>query len=236
MKPAAPRVFGSRVAWRVFVLFAIVGMLPVAAIGLLAQHQFGLALSDVTDRQLGDSSRGYGQMVFRRLRIAGRALEQIPATADSLDYRLGAFDAVAVSSDGDLRSLFGELRQDELQDMPDLTDGRASLWLREDAAGPDLYLAQRSDAGPALVGRLSGAYLWDDFTLPADQAVCAFSIGTEQPLYCSATLADAERQRLASRACRPAAGRDGRATGTSIGHPSGSSSLHRASRVRRGAS
>lgn len=199
MKGFELTLFRTRVAKRVFVLFVATILLPVVATGLLAIQQIGEALTGTADQQLGATSRGYGQMVYRRLMLADEALSRLPADPKLFDADRDEpieFDAV-VAVDGDsVVPIYGELDIFAARQLAAAVAQRSALGVQRTSTSTVLLMARRPTEDRIFVGRVSPSYLWDQYTLAYEQDICVLAGTNAAPLFCTAPLPEAQRIRL----------------------------------------
>jgi diguanylate cyclase (GGDEF)-like protein len=188
------QVFRSRVARRVFTLFVIAAVLPVGAMGLLAVQQIGATVSSIADEQLSAVSRGFGQMIYRRLVVADLALARVPV--DLADFtpsrdRPTEFDGISVLDADIWLPVYGGVRGLDLSGVDPRLRGRSALLITESAGSASIYIAHAMVGNRVLLGRVDPAYLWDEYTLPYGHEACVLSTGLSTPLYCTAPLPEA---------------------------------------------
>ncbi len=195
MKPLAVRLFRTRIARRVFVLFVIAVLVPVAATAVLALDQIGRALTDAADQQLRNASRGSGQAIYRRLLDADEALSKLPADPASFESLLdppAELEAAGYFTAGELTHLFGELRTSDLEDIENLSRDRTSLLIAEHPGGVNVLLARPLATDAYLIGVIASDYLWNQLTYAYDHDVCVLALTVQTPLFCSAELSTAQ--------------------------------------------
>ncbi|HSG66243.1 MAG TPA: diguanylate cyclase, partial [Gammaproteobacteria bacterium] len=199
-----------------FLLFLVAVLVPVAATGVLAIRQIGAALTDAADRQLADTSRGYGQMVYRRLVLADEALSRLPADPQIFDAARDAaveFDAVVTIEAGQVTQLYGEVDADAAAGLAAGVRQRPALGVQAVSEGAELLLARPARNGRIVVGRMSSGYIWDRHALAYEQDVCILAGPDAVPLFCTGVLPEPERARLA----QPEAPASGKLTWTEEG-------------------
>lgn len=197
-KPAIDNSFmRSRFARRMFLLFVLSALVPVAFAVLLSYLQTAVQLREHSSRQSMVTSKSLGMEVFRRLSAAERELaaiaDNLRAQPPGAGFRpapvAGAFFAavVRVSSGGDIDAILGRL--DALPALSDsqqrqLAEGRSVLVLRERADGRSdilMYLASAPAdlRGQLLVGLLDYERLWalDDFFTAPDRLLVVSDSG-----------------------------------------------------------
>jgi diguanylate cyclase (GGDEF)-like protein len=189
-----PMLFGSRVARRVFALFILAGLLPLAIVILLAFARVGTTLEDRAFTDLERVSRVAGQQLLDRLLVARELLSSVPRVAAG--SASVAFDAAFVRSPDGTEWLFGAADDFEVA-QPPLDAQRASVLLRFGEHGGDIYLA-RPAGRELLVGRLDPDFLWRAAgEIHYGFGICVFARGASTALFCSEPLPDAAKRVLA---------------------------------------
>ncbi len=190
----------SKVGRRVFVLFVVSALLPLAILAALSLGQVQAVLLDMSARELSGTAKSYGMALYERLLVLEDALQSYEQTragvAGPLASARDPFLYVAlVRADGNPRPLRGELPR-----LPSLaalvpTPPTAATVLRLVDAGPAtpprlvLVRAVRDPLGPAwLIGEPQPAYLWGDpDAAPYLTDLCVLS-KHQQPLFCTRAL------------------------------------------------
>jgi len=218
----------SKVARRIFVLFILCALVPMAALATLSFIQVSGELRQQSQQRLRQAAKATGTAMYERLlllesqlRLLAPALGRRALRAPSLEVGeelLARFQGLAVQA-GDARAvpLAGAVA-----DPPVLTEaqrahlgaGKTLLVHRGDPRDSIRIFMVRalepSDPGQGVLwAEVNTTYLWDigpDSTLPADAEVCV----VEQPalvLYCSPGLPAAYPAAAARRVARSAVGR-----------------------------
>ena len=185
------RIFRTKVARRVFIVFVLVALVPLTATALLALDQIGQALTITAQQQLRDASRGYGQMIYRRLELANGVLARLvsaPYSPASQAQALPEFASLALLEARRLTQLYGETVIDHAESL-NLAADRSSLIVRADSPhGNRLYMTLPLFTDGFLIGEIAPEYLWDQNTLPYELDVCVFSVGDSNALFCTLPL------------------------------------------------
>jgi len=191
------QVFRTRVARRVFAMFVLAALIPVAATALLTLSHIDRALTDAARQQLNDATRSYGQLIYRRLTLAEGVLTRLPRNPDlfaSLQNHPPEFETVSLIADGKTTHLYGELRVGDLDTLNSPETNRSSLLVRNVSNDIELIMAQPRDSEGLLVGKVSPVYLWDSNTIPYGIDICVLSSAVTQPLFCTSPLPEAQIQ------------------------------------------
>ena len=189
------QVFRTRVARRVFAMFMLAALVPVAAMAFLTLSQIDRALTNAAREQLSSASRSYGQLIFRRLRLADGVLDRLsenPPLFASLQRDFPEFDAISLIADGEVTPLFGEPSASDLAEPGPQESGRPSLLIRSGPSGVKALIARHRDGIGLVAGEIAPDYLWDANTVPYGIEICVLSAAARGPLFCSSLLAEAE--------------------------------------------
>lgn len=175
-------LFGSRVARRVFVLFVLAGMLPLAAAFVLVSLQVGGTLESRSFADLDDISRASGHRLLDRLLLARQLLSALPVSSTSVASI--AFDAVFIQGPDGTRQLLGEPAA--APSAAAIPSGRESaVTVAPGPGGRDVYLSEETSRG-RLVGRLDRAFLEQAVSqLPDSLRICVYARSSGTELLCS---------------------------------------------------
>jgi putative nucleotidyltransferase with HDIG domain len=218
----------SKVARRIFGLFVLCALVPIAALAILSFTQVTSELEQQSQQRLRQAARATGTAVFERLMLLESQMQLLVPVLTPRGARLPSLEAgEAVQlhfrglslwlGDGRAVPITGAPAQ-----LPPLTEahiahlraGKTLLIHQPGQAGGDqasrISVAQAlapPDLGRGiLVGEVNTTYLWDigaDSTLPSDAEICVVE-QPDQVLYCSprlpATFPAAARQRVAGSA------------------------------------
>ena len=193
------QVFRTRVARRVFSMFMLAALIPVAATALLTLSQIDRALTDAAKEQLSDAGRSYGQLIYRRLVLAEGVLDRLaerPGQFTTSQSNPPEFEAVSLIAAGEVTRLFGELRIRDLDELNLQEVNRPSLLVRSASDGSEALIARYQDSVGLLVGEVSPDYLWDGNTIPYGIDICVLSSALVRPLFCTSPLPEAQIQSL----------------------------------------
>jgi diguanylate cyclase (GGDEF)-like protein len=198
----ARRLLTRGLARRVFLLFALSALLPLAAVAVLSLTQVREILLEQGEKRLAASAKTYGMAVFERLLIAqdlalaaaSRRDAALPRDAYSrrIFAAMGVFDAdgrtLAAQGAPSLPDLAAEARDR-------LGQGKAVIVVLPGRTSPrvNLVLPAPGGEGRLLVGELAPPFLWGDADqFPASTDFCVFEEGTRTVLFCpSAAVAEA---------------------------------------------
>lgn len=204
------RFLDTRVARRILALFLVSALLPLAAVGYLANREAQQQLREQQESFLRQTTRSVGMATVQRLNLLADGLARDAAALrreGSVALPGGEFDALWVTGDGEVRRRVAGEAAD-----PPVLDGDAREHLGEGgtvlAVGTEgaerghLFLARALDPdrpeGGVLWGRAPLAALWrvdagsggepgEDTGvsgLPRETGLCVFRVDGE-PLYCS---------------------------------------------------
>jgi diguanylate cyclase (GGDEF)-like protein len=185
------KLFGSRVARRIFAAFVFAGLVPIAAMALLALVQVTSTLEDQALRHVQDTSRSIGQQLLDRLLIADSALGQTSGDADT--YGAVLIDAAYIqTAAGGIVPMRGDLSP--VHTFGELTPGKSTLVTRPNGHGYEVLLAKHTREG-IVVGRVYGEHLWGTTDLlPYGMELCVLARELTEPVFCTMALpADARR-------------------------------------------
>ena len=225
----------SKVAQRIFLLFVLCALVPIAALAIVSFTLVTRQLNDESQARLSQASKAHGMGIYERLRFVEAEIRMVGAslnaTADmsrpakavpqDLDERFSGL--VLATADGAVQSL---LRQMEV--LPALTDAE-----REHLDGGKSVVSTSPSTDPVrrvfmvrlldpeertkgiLVGEISPAYLWGQEVLPASTDLSV--VGETGDLLISSSKAPPRlHERVTDRSRRAASGRfewnDGRET------------------------
>jgi putative nucleotidyltransferase with HDIG domain len=193
--------FRSKVARRIFVLFVLCALVPIAALAVISFTQVSGVLEQQGQQRLRQSAKATGVAIFERLVVLESQLRVLaPTLAAHAPARRGPGLEVGVELQARFRGVAVRLADGRtlpvvgsLGDPPDLTaaqtarlrDAGTVLTARPGGGKVARIFLARALAPPdlgqgVLVGEADSAYLFDtgaDSTLPADTALCV----VEQP-------------------------------------------------------
>lgn len=199
------KVFGSRVARRVFVLFVLASLVPLGVLAGLLLSQVGNTLEDRAYEQLATASRGYGQFVVDKLLSAAAVLSSTAALSPARDAKLTAPGFVSVK-----RLSAAASAALATAALPDRASGKPGLFLESVAGGPRIMLTEPAGDG-VVEGEIDPGYLWTaaNGVLADSMNVCIFTgpPRADRFAYCSAPPSPSSIRALAAAAKRSAAGK-----------------------------
>ncbi len=195
MSAPGGRFLTGRVARRVFLLFVLSALVPLAAMAVLSLTQVRDLLLQQGERRLAANAKTYGMAIFERLLLA----EELAVAAasrpggrlpqDSLARR--SFLALGtVGEDGNALARFGPLRVPPFpaETLERLAQGKSALLVVPDGAAARVFLAIAPPVpgeGRAIVGELAPDYLWGSADLhPVATEFCIVEDGTRVLLHC----------------------------------------------------
>lgn len=196
----------SRVARRIFLLFVVCAIAPIAGLAILSFHQVTKQLDEQGKTRLLQANRSQGMAIYERLQFLEIRMRMIatelsvgwrvippPREMNFLAHRVDGFDGLAlVNGNGAPRVLFGQvsgvpqMRADERQFI---LSGNTLLTDEKDSDGsPQIFLIRALDpqrpARGLLVGEINSEYLANQEVLPIRADVCIFS-DANQAIFCS---------------------------------------------------
>ena len=206
-----------RVSRRLFAMFVLCALLPLAAIAWLSLTQIRTLLLTQGDQRLAATAKSYGMSVFERLLLAGDialagALSPQGLTSpDALALR--TFKALTVIDGGKTVAAIGAplAPQFSADAQARLASGKQVVLLEDGPAGPRVLVAAGlpPPATTVVVGELKPAHLWGPADeLPAATDFCVFEETSRALLYCSQPMDAAALAKLGT----PAASTLGAAT------------------------
>ena len=186
--PKIPSLFGTRVARRVLVSFAVAAIAPLALTAWVVLTRVSSTLEGQAARRLDEVSAAVGQQLLARLLILDDALHQLTAGAPPTESTV--FDAIALERPGRRQALFGDAL--EYPALPEKFPSRSLVMIQPANGRADVLLARTATDG-IVIGRIHPDFLWTAATmLPYSMELCVFSAAGLR-LYCTATLpADGE--------------------------------------------
>ena len=219
----------SKVAQRIFLLFVLCALLPIAALAIVSFTLVTRQLNSESQDRLSQESKAQGMGIYERLRFAeaemriiGAKLSADPgavrATSEAflqdLEERFsGLALATLATEDSALQPMFGDIRG-----LPDLTDAE-----REHLDGGKSVVSTSPSTDAVrrvfmlrlvdpeertkgiLVGEISPAYLWGQDTLPASTELSVVG-ETGDLLISSSTAPPRLHERVTDRSRRSASG------------------------------
>jgi diguanylate cyclase (GGDEF)-like protein len=209
------KILRSRLARRVFTLFVLAAIVPVAVTAYLSLDYITKVAAEGTERELHTASKQFGNWIYERLITADNLAAKLaavvtsgdkPSKQDLLTY-VQSFEAAAIlHSDGRVEDVFGSLSL--APDATGLIEARATseksaVVVRPDAANQAQILIARDIrsgelAGSRLIARVKRSYIFSaDDALPYLVDYCVFSAsGTN--LHCTRRLSEKFTQALGS--------------------------------------
>lgn len=198
----------SKVARRVFGLFVLSALLPMAITAALSLFQVSKVLTEQRQDQLLHISKNYSMAVLERLQLAQARLEEIGALVgdenviNTVQHRWrNQFEAVALISDeGTTTSLLGNLippaalQQTQPQSVKSQLIVNTVSGYDSRSLEPQVFIRLKPSAESSdqrrVLAQLSARYLWGDpDTLPYMTDVCVLS-QDQYPLYCSRVMSE----------------------------------------------
>ncbi len=196
----------SKVARRIFLMFILCALFPVAALAFISFLHVNQQLKEQSQRQLREASKAQGMSIFERLyflqeemKLSAFNLRAAPATTaaatpevflEDLKQRFKGLELV--TNEGRHVPLFGRVRT-----PPELSAGEkeylaSGKTVLSSASCPDLvsciWMSRELDpeqpARGILVGEVNPAYLWDVDRLPAQMELCVLD-QSNRVLFCS---------------------------------------------------
>ena len=213
----------SKVAQRIFLLFVLCALLPIAALSIVSFTLVTRQLNSESQDRLSQESKAQGMSIYERLRFVEAEMRIIGANPGAVRAMSKAFpqeleerfSGLAIAAeDSALQPMFGDIRE-----FPDLTDAE---WEHLDSGKSVVSTSPSTDTGrrvfmlrlvdpeertkEILVGEINPAYLWGQDTMPASTELSVVG-ETGDLLVSSSTAPPRLHERLADRSRRSASGR-----------------------------
>ena len=183
------------VARKLFLLFILSALLPLAAIGFLSLSKSRSMLLQQGDQRITITAKSYGMGLFERLLLAADLAVTVAnsgpaAGGEALPERV-LRTLAAVDGAGKVRPIMGRL---ELPTLPPgarsrLDDGRPAVIVAGEASRPTIFVAARlpRSGGGYVIGEVAGPFLWGPMDeVPAATELCVAEEKTRRILYCHA--------------------------------------------------
>ena len=192
--PSISSLFGTRVARRVLVSFAVAAIAPLALTAWVVLSNVSSTLENQAARRLDEVSAAIGQQLIARLLILEDALRQL--TAGALPTESTVFDAMTLDQSGRRRVLFGDAF--DYAALPEEFPSRSMVIVQPGNGDATVLLAHPAADG-IVIGRIRPEYLWTAATmLPYSMELCVFSDAGFR-VHCTKTLpAEGESALLAA--------------------------------------
>jgi diguanylate cyclase (GGDEF)-like protein len=172
---------GSKVGRRIFVLFIVSALLPVATLALFSFSQVTTHLNEQTKRHLHQSSKAVGMAILERLLGLEAELQTVAfytdsgTSADKIAESFGErlqkrFTRISLVTDGNqVTSVLGDLRKPPALTKAEyryIADGKSVLSIEHrDESLPRIFVATalnpKNPARDFIVGEVDSVYLWD---------------------------------------------------------------------------
>jgi len=200
MKIVLRRFLRTSIGRRLFMLFAVSALLPLAVGAYLSLTQVQNLLMRQGEQRIAALAKTYGMGLFERLLLAtdvATAAAHNPLlnrAADSLAPK--TFESLEVQRDGLREPILDGLAAPPLPPhaRERLAAGRGAIFVTESFRSPRVYLAAPLGAGSAafVVGELKPDYLWGAAAeLPALTEFCVVEEVSVRVLFCSAPMDEA---------------------------------------------
>ena len=187
------KLFGNRVARRLFLSFALASLVPIGTSAVFTVVEAHRTLQARSESELQQASRDFGEQLVERLRVAENMLAALSA---GTPFDAIAFDAALVRTAQGMQVIEGDLT-----DAPEIgvvAPGGTRL-LVERRPGGDRILVARASASGLSVGSVAPDYLWKtEGLLPSRTSLCVFALDLAEPLFCTARLPASARGSLAA--------------------------------------
>lgn len=186
------RALRSRVAKRMFGLFALSALVPIAVVALLSYSELTERLTQQSESRLRDAAKNYGMAILGRLQSVDRHLEEIaaqirtgaPGIVGELQIRHGMADTPVL-----IRPAWPFSMEETPRILAHLQSGRGVLSYRLQANSVEQFLLSRlidpelaSDG--IIVATIEPSYLWGDLeALPESIDFCVAH--DRERLFCS---------------------------------------------------
>ena len=197
MKTTLQRFLRTSIGRRLFMLFAVSALLPLAVGAYLSLTQVQRLLMVQGEQRIAALAKTYGMGLFERLLLAtdvALAAAHNPSlgtAADSLAPK--TFESLAVVRNGKREPILQGLEAPPLppETQARLASGRHAVFVTDAFRSPRVYLAAPVDEGGRVfvVGELKPDYLWGAASeLPALTEFCVVEQGGSRVLFCSAPM------------------------------------------------
>ncbi|MDJ0759399.1 MAG: EAL domain-containing protein [Woeseiaceae bacterium] len=186
---------------KIFTLFLIAGVLPVAFTAWLAHHEFSRAAEERVFESLHRTSKSQGLDILSRLmRVEQQALQLADMisnaggrVADARHFLLDDFLSVAsLSATGEAKLLHGLRSSEFLSHLSELEPpGSGRTRLLTDGSGSDVRMAMivpidRVDGETALIFRVRPEAIWPDrAAVPHNTTVCVYPATRSESFHCT---------------------------------------------------
>jgi diguanylate cyclase (GGDEF)-like protein len=197
-----PRIFGTKVALRVFASFVLAAVVPLAVVAGLVSTQVAWTLERQAQRKLDDAGSSIGQQLLDRLLIVDDALRSLPSMSEPGEST--AIESAQLVVDGEVRTLLGEpfaapaMRDDDAQ--------RSTLLVQAEHGSHEIFVSRPSGRG-AVIGKIDASYLWEASTLvPYAMNLCVIDTITRAFLYCTEPLEPAASEVVLAEVVEPSTG------------------------------
>jgi diguanylate cyclase (GGDEF)-like protein len=189
------KIFGSRVARRVLVSFALASLVPIATFSVFAIAELNRVIEADTRHALEQTGREASRDILERFAVADNMLSALADRPQG--FAPIAFDAALVRAADGVQLLFGDMLDVPAIEVAEMDSTR--LIITPD--GGRLLLARRTAQG-LLLASIEPTFLWPAATsLPEGMNLCVVG-GGSAPLFCTAaegTWGDREGALLAVR-------------------------------------
>ena len=208
----------SRVARRVFVLFILCALLPVAVLSVVALPRVTDQLTQQAEEHMRQQSRAMGMALYQRLLLLDEELTSTIAqqpvgeregqarelSPQRLQSRSGFIGVASISEAGEASVFLGALQSIPVFTRGDrelLRQGKTLLTVEQSGVDRSRFFLSKLSAsdGRAVVAEIQYNFLWDvngSLAPPQDTALCIFS-QAGMVLYCGGASATLIQQRLA---------------------------------------
>ncbi|HEX7238276.1 MAG TPA: EAL domain-containing protein [Gammaproteobacteria bacterium] len=195
--PLERKLFGSRVAWRMFGSFVVASLVPLLAFSWLATNRVGAALEREEFERLGNLSRNYGQITLDKLVSVAETLGELGALEGHARERANV-TAVSVLIDGTERVASGDWPGSRA--TVHVASDKPTVTVLPSPTGADIVIGRRLGAA-TVFGRVAPEFLERSNGLLGSSAqVCLFQAAApgSAPFYCSSPMPDPALRALAS--------------------------------------
>ncbi|MDJ0917519.1 MAG: diguanylate cyclase, partial [Woeseiaceae bacterium] len=185
---------------KIFTLFLIAGVLPVAFTAWLAHHEFSRAVEERVFESLHRTSKSHGLGILSRLmqveqqalQLAGMISKAGGRVDDARHLLLNDFLTVAsLSEAGQSTVLYGLRSSDFLSSLSELEPpGSGRTRLLVDGTGSDIRMAmivpmRSTDGDAALVFRIRSDVIWPDrAAVPHNTTLCVYPATRSEAFHC----------------------------------------------------
>jgi diguanylate cyclase (GGDEF)-like protein len=199
------------VARRLFLLFILSALLPLATIAILSLVQGRSMMLEQGDQRISAAAKSYGMDLFERLLLAADLTLTVSTKGPGNDAVTRILRSVTiVDAGGKARQVMGDLQPPPLQAAARsrLEDGKPVLVIAGEAAHPMILVAARlpRSGGAYAIGEVAPTFLWGPMDeAPAATELCVAQETSRRILHCHAAGGEGALRQFATTAVPDAA-------------------------------